>query len=539
VDQGRLTGQRLGAYQLEALLGAGGMAEVYRARDPQAGREVAVKVLPAFLASDPGYVRRFREEAERVRALKHPHIVPVYFQGSQGDLLYLVMPLLKESLRDRLDRERLLPPMEAARIIGEIATALQAAHGRRLIHRDVKPENILLDDQGTAMLTDFGIARQLKPRQGGTLYTLSASGLPVGTPEYMAPEQLRGEHIDERSDIYGLGAVLYELLTGTVPHAADTPYEVAARVLTEPITPPSQRNGQIWRELEDVVMTALAPEPKNRFQDARTFRQALRHAVLPPGSSMLATGLPRLRRITQRSLRRSASQGAPAVGVAIENVAIEAAPTLPPSPALESQWSSSASAWPTIRPAAAPGRVRTQPPSARRGLLLTAAIALLILTVCGGGSLLAASRLGLAQAGTHRTPTATATLQPTDTPEATDTPQPTATAMPVPRLGVGPFSWHQTFPGGKCHWNGTQEVSNPSGGTTLGWHWQSVAPAPPSFRWGFDNPPLNGGYPIANSQSAGASSQLYVTFSCSSTNSFRVTMLDAMSRVYFFTMQPS
>src|SRR5262249_44863891 len=157
--------------------------------------------------------------------------------------------------------------------------ALAEAHRNGLVHRDVKPENILLDGAGAAFLTDFGIARQVTARQGGTLYTLSASGLPVGTPEYMAPEQLKGEHIDQRADVYGLGAVLYELLTGTVPHPAETPYEVAARVLTEPVAPPSTRNPRIWQELDEVVLGALTARPEDRYQDMSSFARDLRGAV--------------------------------------------------------------------------------------------------------------------------------------------------------------------------------------------------------------------------------------------------------------------
>src|SRR5262249_43199149 len=141
--------------------------------------EVAVKVLPAPLAADPNYVARFRDEARRVAALNHPHIVPVYFYGEEGGLLFLVMPILRESLRDRLDRDGAVAPAEAGRIAVEIASALEAAHDRGLVHRDVKPENILLDNKGRALLTDFGIAREVSfLRRQGAIQTLAASGLP-------------------------------------------------------------------------------------------------------------------------------------------------------------------------------------------------------------------------------------------------------------------------------------------------------------------------------------------------------------------------
>lgn len=242
---GTLVGRQLGDYRLEALLGVGGMAEVYRAYEERLNRAVAVKVLPPALAADADYVRRFRQEARRVAALRHPHIVPVYHYGEDEGLLYLVMPIFGESLRDRLDHEERLAPAEAIRLVSEIASALEAAHAQDLVHRDVKPENILLDESNQALLTDFGIARRLTQARHGGAQTLSATGLPVGTPEYMAPEQLRGGTVDRRADIYALGAVLYHTLTGQPPHTGETPYEVATLVLTTPVTPPGVRNPHV------------------------------------------------------------------------------------------------------------------------------------------------------------------------------------------------------------------------------------------------------------------------------------------------------
>ena len=190
---GGLIGQSLGEYRLTALLGAGGMAEVYRALDVSLNREVAVKVLPPSLANDPDYVLRFRNEARHVAALNHPNIVPVFTYGEESDLLYLVMPLLRESLRERMERERVMAPQDAIRVCIQVAAALDVAHSQGIVHRDVKPENILLDDDGRALLTDFGIAREASAlRQPNTMRTLAGTGLPVGTVEYMAPEQRPG-----------------------------------------------------------------------------------------------------------------------------------------------------------------------------------------------------------------------------------------------------------------------------------------------------------------------------------------------------------
>lgn len=277
---GGLIGRTLGGYPLIGLLGVGGMAEVYRARDVRLKREVAVKVLPSALAKDASYVARFRAEAQRTAAFTHPNVVPVYDYGEEGGLLYLVMPVLESSVRDRLDREGALAPMDAARLAYQVAAALDAAHRRGLVHRDVKPENILLGPDGRAMLTDFGIARELDvlQRNSGN-QTLSVTGLPVGTPEYMAPEQLRGQPLDQRIDIYSLGIVFFEMLTGTVPFDAETPYAVAARVLKEDVPPPSSLNPRVWPALDVVVLNAVAKDPGDRYANMRSFATDIRTAA--------------------------------------------------------------------------------------------------------------------------------------------------------------------------------------------------------------------------------------------------------------------
>jgi serine/threonine protein kinase len=274
-----LIGQSLGAYRLHSVLGIGGMAAVYRALDPALEREVAVKVLLASLATDAEYVRRFRDEAKKVAGLHHPHIVPIYAVGEERGHLYHVMPVLQGSLRDLLQQQDHLPPDEAIRLAQQIASALGAAHELGLVHRDVKPENILFDADGNGLLTDFGIARRRAAQHGGDVPTLASTGLPVGTPQYMAPEQLRGEDLDQRADVYALGAVLYELLTGVAPHEANSPFEIASLALSAPILPPAQRNPQVWPELERVVLKSLAREATNRYPDMRSFSAALELAL--------------------------------------------------------------------------------------------------------------------------------------------------------------------------------------------------------------------------------------------------------------------
>jgi serine/threonine protein kinase len=274
-----LIGVSLGEYRLRSVLGVGGMATVYRALDVALEREVAVKVLPASLASDEEYVRRFRDEAKQVAALHHPHIVPIYAVGEEHGHSYYVMPVLHASLRDLLEQQGHLPPDVAVRLAQQIASALGAAHELGLVHRDVKPGNILLDADGNGLLTDFGIARRLARQQGGNGPTLAGTGLPVGTPQYMSPEQLRGEDLDQRTDVYALGAVLYESLTGVAPHVAGSPFEVAALALSAPIVRPAQRNPQVWPELEQVVVKALAREATNRYPNMQSVSAALELAL--------------------------------------------------------------------------------------------------------------------------------------------------------------------------------------------------------------------------------------------------------------------
>jgi serine/threonine protein kinase len=453
---GSLVGRKLGDYQLQTLLGAGGMAEVYRALEVPLNREVAVKVLPAALAADPNYVARFRTEARRVAQLRHPNIVEVYaFNGGEhGDLLYLVMPVLRESLRDKLDREGRLSIAESIRLVTEIASGLDVAHGTGLVHRDVKPENILLDKDGRALLTDFGIAREVPfHRQGSAAQTLAATGLPVGTPEYMAPEQLRGGSVDQRADIYALGAVLYELLTGRVPHEADTPYEVAALVLTEPVMPPSQRNDEISPEIEQVVMKALEKIPTQRYPDMRSFALALNAAA-------------RIGRATMRSLaggwQRKTARISTWHGTAST---MSRATTDAPTGAI-----------PMIGDPAPPGFL-----SRNRWLLMLAASAIILASLCGGGTLMAlngfpfggSSPASLSALSATQTARVTAISTATPSPTETATPMPTATLEPTV---APPPTWLTFSPsplvlvplGTSC--SATLTIKNTSS-QRLGWKW--------------------------------------------------------------------
>ena len=259
-------------YHLERVLGEGGMATVYLAQDLRYGRPVALKVLEPELTAALG-AQRFLKEIQVTANLQHPHILPLYDSGSADGALFYVMPLVRgESLRDRLEREKLLPVDEAIRITRQVAGALDFAHRQGIIHRDIKPANILLHD-GEAMLTDFGIALAVTEADRGRL---TGTGLSIGTVQYMSPEQAGGERdLDARSDIYSLAAVTYEMLAGEPPVIGRTPAAIIAKLLTERPTPLRLMRDVVPRSLDHAVMRALAREPTDRFSSAREFADAL------------------------------------------------------------------------------------------------------------------------------------------------------------------------------------------------------------------------------------------------------------------------
>ncbi len=265
-------------YTVTRELGRGGMATVYLADDVRHGRQVAIKVLKAELGVLLG-PDRFAREIRIAAALNHPHILPLYDsgrvpgKGDGGGLLYYVMPYVRGgSLRERLARERQLPVHEAIGLARQVALALDHAHAHGLVHRDVKPENILLHE-GEAMITDFGIALTAATEPSDRL---TETGLLIGTPDYMSPEQATGERaLDARSDVYSLGCVLYELLTGETPHASTSARSVIARRLTEPAPRVRRVRPQVPAVIDEAVAQALAIDPSQRFPTAAAFADAL------------------------------------------------------------------------------------------------------------------------------------------------------------------------------------------------------------------------------------------------------------------------
>jgi serine/threonine-protein kinase len=280
--------QKFGRYEIEQELGRGGMAVVYLARDPYVKRQVAVKVLPHQFTSDPQFRARFQREAEVIAALEHPHIVPIYDYGEQDEQLFLVMRYMPGgSLADCLRRGP-LSTAEIARIVAPLASALDKAHARGIIHRDLKPGNILFDGEGEPYISDFGIA---KLTQASTL--LSGSAL-VGTPVYMSPEQWRGEKVDGRSDIYALGGMLYEMLSGRLPYEASTPAEVMFKCLMEPPPRLLETQPELDPALETVVAQAMAKNRDERFATAGELATALETAIrlTPPVATPVPPPLP-------------------------------------------------------------------------------------------------------------------------------------------------------------------------------------------------------------------------------------------------------
>jgi serine/threonine-protein kinase len=284
-------------YSIERELGRGGMATVYLARDLRHDRPVALKVLRPELAAAMG-PERFRREITTAARLQHPHILGVHDSGEAAGRLWFTMPYVEgESLRDRLTREGPLSVADAARIASEIADALHSAHRHGVIHRDVKPENVLLTEDGEALLADFGIARALATasenaaRVSGRI-SLTDTGFSVGTPAYMSPEQAAADSsLDGRSDVYALGAVLYEMLVGEPPFTGPTPAAVIARRFAEPVRPLRTVRPGIPPELESATLRALERAPADRFATAGELAQALRAAsTSQPRAAFPATG---------------------------------------------------------------------------------------------------------------------------------------------------------------------------------------------------------------------------------------------------------
>ena len=259
-----VTPNSLGRYELTAQIARGGMSDVFEARDRLLDRKVAVKILHDRFAETDTFVARFRKEARAVANLSHPNIVSVYDWGEEDGTYFMVMELVRgRSLRDIIQAEGKLLPRRATEIAAEIAKALDAAHRSGVIHRDIKPGNVLLTTDGSVKVTDFGVARARNASEG-----LTKVGSVIGTATYFSPEQASGDPADERSDIYSLGVVLYEMLVGRPPFRGESAVSVAYQHVTAEVVPPSRLNTDVSLELENVVMRALDKDPDRRYETA-------------------------------------------------------------------------------------------------------------------------------------------------------------------------------------------------------------------------------------------------------------------------------
>ncbi|ATO48063.1 Stk1 family PASTA domain-containing Ser/Thr kinase [Brevibacillus laterosporus] len=266
-----MQGQRLGGrYQLEEVIGGGGMAIVYKARDLVLNRIVAVKLLRPQFGTDEDFVERFRREAQAVASLSHHNIVNVYDVGQDDDIHYMVMEYIEGStLKEIITAQGGMMMSEAVRIAMQVCDALDHAHQNQIIHRDIKPHNIMIGTNGRVKVTDFGIARAV------TSQTITQTGSVLGSVHYFSPEQARGGITAEKSDIYSLGIVLYEMVTGTLPFSGDSPITVALKHLQDPLPEPRKLNPAIPQSLENVIIRALAKDPFQRYKSAREMYEDL------------------------------------------------------------------------------------------------------------------------------------------------------------------------------------------------------------------------------------------------------------------------
>ncbi|MBK8986787.1 MAG: protein kinase [Chloroflexi bacterium] len=280
-----LSGRTIGKYQLLEKLGRGGMAEVYKGYQESLDRYVAIKLMHAFLVSEQDFLQRFKREAKAMASLRHPNIVAIYdFDVYRDDIYYLVMEYvsggtLKQKLEELAQRQEALSLERAVQIALQVAEALEYAHSRGMVHRDVKPANIMLNEDSRAILTDFGIVKLV----GGQSMAYTATGALIGTPSYMSPEQAMGKPGDERVDIYALGVLLFQMTTGQLPFSADTPLAVIMQHVNTPIPEPVRFNPNVPPALQDIILNAMAKEPENRYRTAKIMADDLRALRFLPG----------------------------------------------------------------------------------------------------------------------------------------------------------------------------------------------------------------------------------------------------------------
>lgn len=390
-----LIGRKLGAYELQSLVGQGGMSSVYRGLDERLRRPVAIKVLSEAVAAQPGFVERFRQEARLIASLRHPHIVQVYDFGEQDGLTYMVQellpgPTLEQRLHELRSRGEMLARQEILTITAQLASALDAAHAAGIIHRDVKPGNALWNAAGALVLTDFGVAKNTLDATNQT-----QAGVVFGTPIYISPEQAQGLPLTPASDIYALGVLLYELITGHPPFEDGTPMELVLDHLQTP--PPLLRRlrPELPPAAEAVVLRALAKKPAERFSSAGELAQAIERAW--PQQPAAAGAPANVRSDTTPFWNKQTAISAPPAAAARTPLAT------PPARA--------STAAPALAPAAPPIRRGPRP-------LLIVIAALLALLLLGAAATLLRGAVSETVGTTRSTPVLTAVVPPTAAPTA-------------------------------------------------------------------------------------------------------------------------
>ncbi|HEV2661692.1 MAG TPA: protein kinase [Ktedonobacteraceae bacterium] len=480
-NYGNLTGQTLGTCTLEQLVGQGGMGAVYLARQARPSRNVAVKVLQPNMSMGSEvyqeFLVRFRREADVIARLDHVNIMPIYEYGEQANLAYLVMPYFSGgSLREVLNRRGTLTLNEAMTYIDQAASALDYAHAQGVVHRDLKPANFLLAGDGRLVLADFGIARIIEESAAGA--GLTGTGTILGTPEYMAPEMARGEPIDYRVDIYELGVVLFQMLSGRLPFSGSTPLVVVARHIQEPLPLLSRENPLISSAVDAVIQKATAKYPNDRYTSTREMAQALRNAA----SAGISTA----------TAYERAGDGTPATRAGGQPPVILPTPPMAQAPQYNPQYNTpppqqmrpyntmqgtngsgmysnqtpqpgSYGTYPAPQPYA-PQKPKSHPLWWVVGILLT--LVLITFGVLAGVELTRGKGLGAnptptsvsgttpgVTATTQTTPTTAVTPTATTQPTATTAPSPTAT-QPTTGVPLGQQLYATGSPGPRCDQNG-------------------------------------------------------------------------------------
>ncbi len=399
-----------GRYRLDKPIGSGGMATVWRARDEVTGQDVALKRMHARVQDDPDLIERFRREAQVVARLSHPSVVRLLDEGEDDDGPYIVFELVEGTNLKALIRSRgALSPELAASITSQVARGLELAHRSGVVHRDIKSHNVLVADDGTAKLTDFGIARLLDGDQGG----LTRTGTVLGTSDYLAPEQARGLRVDGRTDVYSLGIVVYECLTGQLPFPADTPMGVAQRQVRDPMPDPRDVQPGIPPHLASVVLRACEKDPSARFGSALEMSDALLDVPLD------ATGVMPVITATESEEVTGALAVTPGSVVPLDDGDTQSRPVVPPDlpPALPpSTPPPPAAQVPEVEPSRDPdAEVFVAQSSGRRRVWPGAVAALLIVALAGVGAFIVWRGTG-SDAGNVVTQAASSASQPTAPP---------------------------------------------------------------------------------------------------------------------------